>query len=94
MLCMDCFHRSVKRSSSLGSSMDNRVVGHNSGLILRIKITFAVIQSVHSLVPRPRPTFHRLQYEKAVTCRESPGTRLVCPVASYMLITQFIVNVL
>ena len=34
---MGRFPQSVKRSSSLGSSMDSRVVGYNSGLILGIK---------------------------------------------------------
>ena len=57
-----CFLQSVKRSSSLDSSMDNRVVGHNSGLILGIK--------------------------------DHNGSDTVCPIAAYMLITQFIVNVL
>ena len=59
---MGCFLRSVKRSSNQGSSMDSRVVGHNSGLILGIKD--------HIL------------------------SDTVYPVATYMLITQCIVNVL
>ena len=60
---MGCFFWSVKRSSSLGSSTDNRVVGHNSGLILGIKDHI---------------------------CRYTA----MCPVASYMLITQCTANVL
>ena len=58
---MGCFLQSVKRSSSLGSSMDSRVVGYNSGLILGIKDHI---------------------------CSDTA----VCRVASYMLITQCIVN--
>ena len=51
---------SVKRSSSLGSSMDNKVVRYNSGLILGIK------DHIYS-------------------------DTAVCPVASYILITQCVV---
>ena len=57
---MGWFLWSVKRSSSLGSSMDNRVVRYNSGLILGIK------DHIYS-------------------------DTAVCPIASYILITQCVV---